>query len=58
MNRGTKANERATALLQETRVNALGFALHQVKHFFDQPLRRKHLSVVCNALFGFDQIHR
>jgi hypothetical protein len=44
--------------LQETRVNALGLALYQVKHLFDQPLRRKHLSVVCNAPFGLDQIHR
>src|ERR1039458_3254945 len=44
--------------LQETRVNALGLALHQVKHVFDQPMRREHLSVVCNAPFGLDQIHR
>ncbi len=44
--------------LQKTRVNALGLALHQVKHVFDQPLRRKYLPVVCNALLGLDQIHR
>jgi hypothetical protein len=44
--------------LQKTRVNALGLALHQVKHVLDQPPRRKHLPVIGNAPFGFDQIHR
>ena len=44
--------------LQETRVDALALALYQVKHLFDQPRRRKHFPVVCNAPLGFDQIHR
>ncbi len=43
--------------LQETGVNALGLAFHQIKHVFDQPLRREHLSVVGNAPFGLDQTH-
>src|ERR1035437_9832770 len=44
--------------LQKTRVNALRLALHEVKHRFNQPLRREYLSVVCYAFFGLDQIHR
>jgi hypothetical protein len=48
----------STRRLQETRINALGLTLHQIKHFFDQPRSRKHLSVVCNAFPGFDQIHK
>src|SRR5262245_61833702 len=44
--------------LQEARINALGLALHEVKHLFDQPRRRKNLPVVYNAPLGFDQIHR
>ena len=55
---GDKKIPASASRLQETRVNALGLALHQVKHVFDQPLRRKHLPVVCNAPFGLDQIHR
>src|SRR6478609_1635154 len=43
--------------LQETRVDALALTLHQIKHVFDQPPRREHLSVVCNAPLGLDQIH-
>ena len=43
--------------LQKTGVNALGLALHEVEHLFDQPPRREHLPVVGNALLGFDQAH-
>jgi len=43
--------------LQKTRVNALAFAFDEVEHLLDQPLRREHLSVVGNALFGLDQTH-
>src|SRR6185312_4731614 len=44
--------------LKETRVDALALALHQVKHLFDQPRRRKHFPVIGNASLGFDQTHR
>jgi len=54
---GNKKIPASARRLQETRVYALGLALHQVKHVFDQPLRREHLAVVCNAPFGLDQIH-
>jgi len=54
---GNKKIPASARSLQETRVNALSLALHQVKHVFDQPLRCKDLRVVRNALFGFDQIH-
>jgi len=55
---GNKKIPASARSLQETRVNALSLAPHQVKHVFDQPLRCKDLRVVRNALFGFDQIHR
>ena len=55
---GDKEISASARRLQETRVNALGLAFDEVEHFFDQPPRRKHLSVVCNAPLGLDQVHR
>ena len=54
---GNKKISASARSLQETRVNALRLSLHQIKHVFDQPGRRKHFPVVCNAPFGLDQVH-
>ena len=54
---GNKKISASARRLQETRINALCFTLDQVEHIFDQPLRCEHLTVVCNAFFGLDQIH-
>src|SRR5262245_44534830 len=43
--------------LQETRVDTLGLALHDIQHRLDQPRRRENLAVVGEALFGLDQPH-
>ena len=37
---------------------AFGFLLHQVQHRLDHPGWREHLTMVGNALFGFDKAHR
>jgi hypothetical protein len=46
---GDKKIPASTSGLQEPRVNSLGLTFDEVEHFFNQPPRRKHLPVVCNA---------
>jgi len=43
--------------LKETGVDALGLALDEVEHVFDEPVRGEDLSVVCDAPFGLDEAH-
>jgi len=43
--------------LEETRVNALRLALHQVEHRLDHPRRREDLPVIGDTLLRFYQGH-
>src|ERR1022692_4405339 len=54
---GDKKISASTSRLQQPRVDAPGLTFDEVEHFFDQPPRRKHLPVVCNAPLGLDEIH-
>jgi hypothetical protein len=42
---------------QEAGVDSLGLVLHQVEHILDQPRWGEHLSMVGDALFGFNEVH-
>ena len=44
--------------LQKARVNPLSLALHEIKHFFNEPRRCEHLTVIFNSLFRFDKVHK
>jgi len=47
----------AARRFQKARVNALGFALHEVEHGLDHPRGGENLPVVGDALFGLHQRH-
>ncbi len=44
--------------LQKPRIDALGLALHQIKHRLNHPLRGEDLPVIGDSLFGFRQAHQ